>query len=167
MLKALHETPPIVAHLVAERDDRELDQARAGGWSARVIMAHLRDDEAMVMRMRLVRMLTEDNPLLPDFDENAWAANRNTGRDQKETLLGDFTLQRQASLNILRRLDEAHWGRQGRHEVNGAITVQSWVEHWVEHDREHITQLERALGDTMDAVLKRRAITYAPRAEER
>lgn len=153
----LAETPSTLAHLLAEAREDVLDSAELGGWSARTIVAHLRDDEAMVMRMRLVRLLTEDEPWLPDFDQEAWAASRSTARDRKDHLLADFALQRQASLNLLRRVTVPEWERAGQHEVNGRLTVADWVEHWAEHDAEHIRQLELALGETLHDVRVRRA----------
>jgi hypothetical protein len=161
LLNRLEATPATLAHLVAELSDEALDGAGHNEWSARVILAHLRDDESMVMRMRLVRMLVEDDPVMPDFDEKAWAANRNTERDRKDVLLTDFALQRQASLNLLEQLHEGQWQRTGRHEVSGPMTVRSWVEHWAEHDETHIAQIERAIGETLDDVLARRAQPHA------
>ncbi|MDZ7728858.1 MAG: DinB family protein [Dehalococcoidia bacterium] len=71
--------------------------------------------------------------------------------------MADFALQRQASLNLLRRIAVPEWDREGRHEVNGRLTVADWVEHWAEHDAEHIRQLELALGETLGDVKARRA----------
>jgi hypothetical protein len=106
--------------------------------------------------VRLERLLGETEPVLTDFDEKAWPQWRNTARDRKEQLLGDFALQRQASMNILHSLRPADWARRGRREISGPLTVRSWVEHWVHHDREHIRQIERALGETLAEVLERR-----------
>lgn len=167
LLRRLDTTPRTMAHLTAELRDQELDAAEAGEWSARQILAHLRDDESMVMRMRLVRMLVEDDPLLPDFDEQAWATNRNTSHDKKESLLADFMLQRQASLNLLQRLTPEQWERPGRHEVRGSMTVRDLVERWADHDDEHVRQFERATGDTLAAVLERRAHPGAESEEKR
>lgn len=157
VLKQLEATPRAVAHLVAECSEERLDSARDGDWSARTILAHLRDDEVMVMRQRAVRILDEDNPVFPDFDETAWAANRSLQRDRREQLLGDFALQRQASLHLLQTILPGQWERPGRHEVSGEYTLESWVRHWLEHDRAHVSQLERALGETLQDVLERRA----------
>ena len=156
LIARLADTPRKLAHLVAEATDEQLDRAAPGEWSARTIMAHLRDDEFMVMRLRLERMLAEHEPLLTNFDEKAWAESRNRTRDRKETLLGDFALQRQASLNILQSVDSADWDRGGTHPELGHYTIGSWVEHWVEHDATHIAQVEAALGETLDEVLRRR-----------
>jgi hypothetical protein len=157
LMQQLSATPRTVAHLLAEVREAKLDSLYDGDWNLRTILAHLRDDESTVMRMRLVRMLAEDNPTFPDFDEQAWASNRSTARDRKEQLLGDFALQRQATLNILERLTPEQWEHGGAHEQSGAYTVMSWVAHWVEHDRAHVGQIEKLLGETLTDVLQRRA----------
>lgn len=156
LLQQLGATPKTLAHLVVEASEEALDAAAAGEWCVREVMAHLRDDEMFVMRLRLERLLGEREPLLADFDEKAWAGWRSRERDRKEQLLGDFALQRQASLNILHGLRPEDWERGGRHEITGPLTVRSWVEHWVRHDREHIGQIEQALGETLGEVLARR-----------
>lgn len=156
LIDALASTPRNLAHLVVEATEEELDRAPAGDWSPRTIMAHLRDDEFLVMRMRLARMLSEDGPVFPDFDEKAWAETRSRHRDRKEELLGDFALQRQASLNVLANLRPADERRPGRHEEHGEYTVGSWVKHWLDHDREHLGQLERLLGETAAQAQARR-----------
>lgn len=156
LIDALASTPRTVAHLVVEATDDDLDRAPAGEWSPRTVMAHLRDDEFLVMRMRLARMLSEDGPVFPDFDEKAWAEGRSRHRDRKEELLGDFALQRQASLNMLANLRPGDEHRPGRHAEYGGYTVSSWVEHWVEHDRAHLGQIERMLGETAEEAQERR-----------
>ncbi len=159
LLDRLVATPRTLAHLVAEVSDARLDASAPREWPVRTILAHLRDDEYLVMRTRLERMLAERHPVFPDFDEKAWAAARNRSRDRKQQLLGDFALQRQASLNILEALEPADWVRTGRHEVYGEFSVASWVEHWAQHDAAHVAQVEAALGETLSEVLARRSRT--------
>ncbi len=117
-----------------------------GGWSARTVLAHLRDDEFMVMRSRLVRMTVEDHPTLAPFDEKAWAASRWKGRDTVDELLADFRLQREVTMMGLRRLESDDWLRTGLQPEYGAFDVHWWVEHWLEHDENHIAQISSALA---------------------
>ncbi|MEX2080589.1 MAG: DinB family protein [Dehalococcoidia bacterium] len=149
-------TPKAIAQLVAEATDAELDSADGHDWSARTIIAHLRDDDSLVFRSRLERMLAEDHPQLVPFDEGAWAASRNRSRDRKEEILGDFALQRQAAINRLRSMSEADWARKGTQPEYGTWTVAGFVEHWLGHDETHIAQLEGALGVTLAEVMERR-----------
>ena len=149
LIAVLEATPSVLEDLVADADETLFDKAWAGEWTPRTVLAHLRDDEYLTMRLRLERMLAEEQrPLLMPFDETAWEANRWTGRDALPELLADFREQRAASIQILRRLEENDWTRVGYQPEMGELTVGSWTEHWVEHDQTHINQLRAGLGLT-------------------
>ncbi|MFN0147382.1 MAG: DinB family protein [Dehalococcoidia bacterium] len=156
-LAALAATPKSLAHLVAEASDARLDAPLEGGWSARTIIAHLRDDEYLCMRAALERMLAEVAPLLTFIDGADWEPGRNRTRDVKALLLTDFALQRQASLNILQGLRTEDWARTGRRAPGGTFDVTQLVAAWARHDAEHLAQLEAALGETLAEVRARRA----------
>jgi hypothetical protein len=147
LVAILEATPSILEGIVAAGDDAQFDKAWPGEWTPRTVLAHLRDDEFLVMRLRLERLLAEERPMLMPFDEAAWAANRWTGRDALEELLADFREQRAASVQILRRVEQ-QWERPGYQPEMGEVTIRSWTEHWVEHDQEHINQLRAGLGLT-------------------
>jgi len=145
LLDQLATSPQRLADLVTGSADEYLDRASPGEWSARTVIAHLRDDEFMVMRLRLERMLVENEPDLAPFDEKVWAATRYTGRDSLDELLADFRLHREASLSILRRLGPGDWLRTGRQPEYGAFDVHWWLQHWTEHDNTHLAQIRDAL----------------------
>lgn len=157
LIAQLAATPATLAHLVAECDDAALDSAPAGEWSARTLLAHFRDDEYLCMRVALERMLAERTPTLHFMDGADWEPGRSHARDRKEWLLGDFALQRQASIAILRNLSATDWERRGRTPEYGVFTIASFLRSWVGHDAEHIAQLEAVLGETLDQVKERRA----------
>ena len=154
-LKATRDTPSLIEGMAATPDQLSaairdasadaLDFAAQGEWSARVVLAHLRDDEFMVMRPRLARMLYEEHPALIPFDEKAWAAKRWTGRDNLDDLLADFRLQREATMLVLQRLAASDWQRSASHPEMGVFDVHWWVQHWLEHDEAHIAQIEDTL----------------------
>jgi len=154
-IETLAATPRALAHLTAEASDIALDAVLAGEWSARTILAHLRDDEYLCMRVALERMLAESNPEPTFIDGADWEPTRNRTRDRKEWLLADFALQRQASLGILRGLRAEDWERTATREGR-TFTVRQFVAAWANHDAEHLGQLEAALGETLDQVVARR-----------
>lgn len=149
LIEILAATPHILEEIVGAADESLFDKAWPGEWTPRVVLAHLRDDEYLTMRMRLERMLAEDQrPLLMPFDETAWAANRWTGRDALPELLEDFRVQRAASILILRRVQDDEWARVAYQPEIGELTIRTWTEHWVEHDQTHINQFRAGLGLT-------------------
>ncbi|RLT43483.1 MAG: hypothetical protein DWI58_03955 [Chloroflexi bacterium] len=148
LIRTLAATPELVEAMLLSASETSLDTAVPGEWSARVVTAHLRDDEFMVMRLRLERMLVEDAPALVPFDESAWAASRWTGRDTIDDLVADLRMQRAASLHILTRLSDADWVRLGTQPEIGTFDIHWWVEHWVRHDVNHLDQVATSLGLT-------------------
>lgn len=154
----LSATPKTLAHLVAEASDELLDTVVAPGeWTARTILAHLRDDEFLCMRVCVERALAEEKPSVALLDGADWVGERNQTRDRKEWLLADFALQRQASVSILRALRPAEWERRMHHAEHGEFTISQFLDAWLRHDAEHVAQLERAVGETLRDVLRRRA----------
>lgn len=142
----LEQTHPILVRLTAELADTVLDfHSDASAWSIREVLAHLVDDEIYVMRTRMERIIKEDMPLLAPHDEKKWYATRNTTRDQVTELLGDFALQRAASLGMLRMLRESDWARQGQQPEYGVFTAEQWLGNWAGHDTTHIEQIIHTL----------------------
>jgi hypothetical protein len=156
LIEQLAATPSALAHLVAEADDAALDAAAPGQWSARTILAHFRDDEYLCTRVALERMLAEEQPELRFIDGADWEPRRNRERDRKEWLLADFALQRQASLGVLRLVSASQAQRTGRRDGR-ELTIEQLLGVWTRHDREHLTELERLIGETVDQARQRRA----------
>ena len=157
LIDQLAATPSVLAHLVAESTDGELDAAEPGEWNPRPLLAHFRDTETLEFRLALERMIAEDVPTLFFIPADEWLARRSHARDRKDQLLTDFALQRQATLAILRSLQPTDWERRGRMPGREPFTVKQLVKLWARHDRSHITQLETALGQTLEEVKQRRA----------
>ncbi len=146
LVDELAATAAQLRELTRTASDAQLDAQWPGEWSVRTVLAHLRDDEFLVTRLRLERMLVEDDPQLAPFDEQAWEASRWQGRDGLDELLDDFQLQRDASIAILRRLEGDEWQRPGLQPEYGILTVRSWLDHWLKHDRMHLAQIARSLS---------------------
>ncbi|MEP7287107.1 MAG: DinB family protein [Chloroflexota bacterium] len=144
VIKSLEQTDSKLRQLTEGLSDALLDNhPTPEDWSIREILAHLVDDEIYVMRLRLERIVKEDQPILTPHDEKKWYANRNKTHDQLDQLLADFTLQRQASLAIVRMLREEDWQRQGTQPEYGTFTAEAQVTMWLEHDTTHLDQIER------------------------
>ena len=146
LIRSLAETPETLAAMLEAASGSALDKAEPGEWTARVVAAHLRDDEFMVMRLRLERMLVEEAPSLVPFDKGAWAKTRWSGRDDVDDLLADLRMQRAASLHILARLSDEQWLHLGTQPEIGTFDIAWWVEHWAEHDADHLNQIAISLG---------------------
>ena len=145
-LAVLEGTIPALTELAASLDNAALDFRTAPDeWSIREILAHLVDDEMYVMRLRVERIVKEDQPHLAPHDEKRWYATRNTTRDALNQLLADFRIQREASLAMLHMLRDEDWARTGTQPEYGTFTAEEWLDHWAEHDTVHLEQIEQNL----------------------
>lgn len=146
LISSLASTPARLAETTASASDEQLDRAAPGEWSTRTVLAHLRDDEFMVMRLRLERMLVEEAPSLAPFDEKGWSDSRFRGRDGLDELLADFRVQRAASLGILQMMTDEQWRRTGFQPEYGEFDIHWWVQHCLEHDNDHVAQIRNTLA---------------------
>lgn len=147
-IATMRQTHHTLTQLTAGVPEAALDY-RSGPeeWTVREILAHLVDDEAFIMRMRLERMVKEERPELVPHDEKHWYAHRNTSRDTLAELLTDFGTQRAASLNVMEMLRESDWAREGVQPEYGTLTAETWLDHWAGHDAIHLEQIERTLRE--------------------
>jgi hypothetical protein len=145
-IATIQQTPTALVQLTSSLSDAALDfRSAPGEWTVREVLAHLVDDEMYVMRLRLERIVKEDNPHLAPHDEQRWYANRNTTRDGLGELLVDFAVQRAASLGIIGMLRESDWAREGFQPEYGTFTAEGWLGRWAEHDTNHLRQIEATL----------------------
>lgn len=156
-LTQLAATPGALAHLTVETAEAALDAAPEGEWSARVVLAHLRDSESLEFRVGLERLIAEPDPALYFLPPDEWVRARNTDRDEKSVLLGDFALQRQASLNLIATMRPDDWERSGNGLGDEPFTLARFVQIWAGHDAAHLGQLEALLDDTVASARERRA----------
>ena len=148
ILAELATGPRRVRLALAGRSDDELDRAPAPGeWSARETLEHLVFAEGL-LSARVPRLLSESDPDLvawvvvsgaPQTDEGTAA----TGQPAS-VLFEQYRAQREASVALLRELDEAGWGRAGRHPEWGRVTVLSQAAYFARHEASHLAQLVAA-----------------------
>jgi hypothetical protein len=123
--------------------EAELD-ARPGPerWSAREVVHHLADSET-TSGIRLRRLLAEDRPQVEGYDEAEFARRLYYDRPIESSLevLGAV---RRGSAEILDRLTEAEWSREGTHSESGRYSVQTWLQIYAAHAHDHAAQIREA-----------------------
>jgi len=121
----------------------ELDRRPPGSdWTAREIAHHLADSETTAY-VRLRRLIAEDNPVLPDYDEEAFARRLHYDR-AIEPSIDVLRAVRTASLQLLESLTPAEWDRSGTHSVAGPYSVDDWLRTYAGHSHDHADQIRRA-----------------------
>jgi hypothetical protein len=133
----------VVTEALREVSDAELD-ARPGPneWTAREIVHHLADSE-MTSAIRLRRLLAEDRPLIGGYDEVEFARRLYYDRPIAASLEA-VKAARRTTAEILERLSEAEWTREGTHSESGRYTVETWLEIYAAHAHDHAAQIRRA-----------------------
>ena len=121
----------------------ELDLRPApDAWTAREVVHHLADSET-TSAIRLRRLLVEDRPLIPNYDEEEYARRLFYDRPIA-TSLEVLRAVRRSTAEIVERLTEDQWQREGTHSVSGRYTVEGWLEIYAAHAHDHAAQIRRA-----------------------
>jgi hypothetical protein len=104
--------------------DAQLDTPyRPGGWTVRQLVHHLADSHMNAL-IRIKLALTEENPVIKPYDENAWAT------------LPDARLPVDGSLAILNGVHE-HWAT-----TCSSLTEEQWVRTFVHPELGKVLSLE-------------------------
>ena len=141
-LSLFAETPARLRAVVAAAAAGELEfkEPKPGGWSAIDVAAHLADNE-LIYSVRYRKLLAEDEPALPTYDQERWVA-RLTGREPGDLLAG-FEALRKQNAGLLRGAPEAALNRGGTHAEYGRLTARQLLLHSVYHDEKHLAQIGR------------------------
>jgi hypothetical protein len=135
--------PIEVEKALAGATDEELDRpVGADGWTARQVVHHLADSETNAY-VRLRKLLAEDRPTIQGYDESAWATALHYDRPI-EASLAVLRAVRASSAELLARLPDADWAREGTHTESGPYSVEGWLRIYARHGHEHAAQIRRA-----------------------
>ena len=124
--------------------DAELDaRPSPDQWTAREIVHHLADSE-MTSAIRLRRLLVEDHPDIPNYDEEAFARRLFYTERPIAAALDALNAARRTTLEILERMTEPDWQRSGTHSESGPYSAQTWLEIYAAHAHDHAAQITAA-----------------------
>ena len=111
-----------VAEALTGATDAELDAHPAPGkWSAREIVHHLADSE-MTSAIRLRLLLATERPTILGYDENEFAKRLHYDRPI-EASLAALEATRRSTAEILDRMGESDWVREGTHTDSSRYTM--------------------------------------------
>ncbi len=134
-----------VIDALAGATDADLDRRPAPGkWTAREIVHHLADSE-MTSAIRLRRLLAEDRPVIHGYDQEQYARTLHYDRPIAASL-DAFRAARGSTAEILERLTDEDWRREGTHSESGRYGVEDWLRIYAEHAHKHADQIRRARG---------------------
>lgn len=132
-----------VREALAGATDAELDARPAPDkWTAREIVHHLADSE-MTSAIRLRRLIAEDKPVIVGYDQEEFTRRLHYDRPIEASMRA-FAAARETTGELLDRLSEAEWAREGTHSESGHYSVLIWLEIYAKHAHGHADQIRRA-----------------------
>jgi uncharacterized damage-inducible protein DinB len=143
-LDALRETPGRLKAALAGVPKRVLAWTPAPGkWSIHEIVCHMRDMERDAYLERYRRILSEENPALPDVDGDRYAVERAYRALRLPEVLRDWRGLRKECLRALKGVRGAQWERVGTHEAAGSLSMDALLaRHAVGNDAAHLGQID-------------------------
>lgn len=143
----LAEAPKRLRALVDSASPNTLTWKRTPeAWSIAEIAAHLADAE-IVAAWRIRSVLAQDGVPLQAFDQNAWASAFGYADTPAKDSVALFAAVRQATLQLLRRVDPSRHQHAGLHAERGRESVTHLVRLYAGHDLNHLVQIERILAE--------------------
>lgn len=113
-----------------------------GKWSAAEIVQHLADSE-MTSAIRLRRLLVEDRPAIAGYDEALYATRLLYNERDIAPALEAFRGARATTVQLLERMTDADWQREGTHSESGPYGTEDWLRIYAAHAHNHAGQIRR------------------------
>ncbi len=111
-----------------------------GDWSIKEVTGHL-SDHARFLHQRLFRMIKQEEPRLPAWDQMEEWKKRDPQSVPLNGLLDELVAQRAETVDMLADLVHWNWARTGRHEERGRLSIRQLVDFAIEHDEAHLDQV--------------------------
>lgn len=145
---AIEQMPARLRDAVRDLDAAQMDTPyREGGWTVRQVVHHLGDSHMMAFH-RLRRALTEESPVVPGYDEKAFAdlpdkdAPIECSLDLLEGVHARWVM-------LLHAMSDEQWQRDFKHQERGPSTIDAVTQLYAWHSLHHvahITQLRAREG---------------------
>ena len=140
----LREIPATFRNALLLQDDRAIRQRPAAGeWSAIEVVGHMIDKMQNWSR-RTERILKEERPALPGYDQDVSVREHDYQHADVEALLAQLKQSCEHFAAIVEHIPDSAFGRQGVHSEVGPITLRYCIEVSIESAGEHLEQLRAA-----------------------
>jgi len=112
-------------------------------WLLAYVEMLLRDMERLAYLARYRRILSEDNPTLPNVDQDRIAAETDYINQDARAALEEFKRLRWETIQTLARAPVEVWSRAGTHETDGPMTVEQLLIRQIKgNDLNHLVQMK-------------------------
>jgi hypothetical protein len=149
LIDTIAQTPAQLRAAVAGLTAQQLDTPyRDGGWTIRQVIHHLPDSH-MNAFIRTKLTITEDNPTIKAYDEDAWAKLGDVPATPVEVSLQLLENLHQRWDILLRSIRPEYFSRTFQHPERGALTLDQNLGIYAWHGQHHvahITALKQRMG---------------------
>jgi hypothetical protein len=141
LIGAIESFPERLRAALAGMTDAELAKPyRPGGWSKRQVVHHLADSH-LNCYSRFKFALTESNPTIKPYDENAWAGLVDGSSGPLEPSLKMIDGIHARWVAMMRAIPAEGWTREFFHPVNGPTSLNKALAMYEWHARHHLAHL--------------------------
>jgi hypothetical protein len=142
VLEHIRSAPAALAAAVAAVPSGQEDRPpRAGEWSTRETLIHVRNVILMVYGLRIRRLLYEREPVFADYDEERFRREDLARREPIDELVRMITAEHEQIAGLLAALPGDRWQREGRHPELGAMSIAHLAGQVGPHTEEHAGQI--------------------------
>jgi uncharacterized damage-inducible protein DinB len=140
-IAAIREAPSALRAAVRGLTDAQLGTPyREGGWTVRQVVHHVPESH-MNAFTRFKLALTEDNPTIRPYDEDAWAKLADVERTPVDTSLALLDALHQRWMALLEVMTPADFARPLTHPVAGVMTLDRMLQLYAWHGRHHVAHV--------------------------
>lgn len=145
-VEAMATVPDRAEAALSGQASNDLNSAPAEGeWSAARVLQHMAFYAAENSH-NLRRMVWQETPAIAIWDEDETIAEHGWARLGGSALIDALTQQLTESVELLKELPDAGWGRPAVHPRRGLLSIRQFVRIHNGHFDRHIEQLSSALG---------------------
>ena len=144
-IEVLGQTASTLADIVAKHPAEVLrGRAIQGQWTPNENIGHLTDIEWVYgYRSRLI--LSEDEPAILGFRQDAWVVSLRHNEREPSELVEIFRTLRGLNLSVWRRMSPEDLQRSGQHNERGAESLAMMLQLLAGHDLSHLQQISRSI----------------------
>lgn len=140
-IRNIAEAPSALRAAVSDLTQSQLDQPyRPGGWTVRQVVHHVADSHVNAY-IRFKWALTEENPTIKAYKQDAWASLADTSLTPVSVSLDALDAIHKRLVLLLESLKEEDWARPLVHPDSGPMTLNTLVQLYAWHGRHHVAHI--------------------------
>jgi DinB family protein len=139
----IREIPAVFRKALLSNENAIRHRPAAGEWSAIEVVGHM-IDKMQIWISRVERIMVEERPALPGYDQEALVRDHAYQHADPEVLFEQLRQECERFALLVEGIPTSALQREGVHEEFGPITLRQCIEFPLESAPEHLTQLHAA-----------------------